>query len=61
KVPMIDKNKMNGDQIKFEKIGFVCASRQKDTDIFEGYFRDIRVISGLNHVREGIIKITYNS
>lgn len=60
KVPVTDKNGVRHGEEKFEKIGFVCASRKKDTDIFEGYFRDIRVRSGMNHVREGKIRLVFN-
>lgn len=60
KVPIVDKSGLRSDENKFEKIGFVCASRMKDTNIFEGYFRDIRVREGIDKTREGEIRLVFN-
>lgn len=60
KVPVSDKNGVRDEAGRFEKVGFVCASRRKDEDVFEGYFRDIRVRSGMDHVREGKIRLVFN-
>ncbi|MDD2272622.1 MAG: hypothetical protein PHP95_13395 [Desulfuromonadaceae bacterium] len=59
KIP-IDNTTNGDDEMKFEKIGFVCASRVKGTDLFEGYFRDIRIKAGMNNVREGKIRLVFN-
>lgn len=60
KVPVVDSSGARADESKFEKIGFVCASRNKEEDLFVGYFRDIRVRSGINQIREGAIRLVYN-
>lgn len=60
KVPAFDKNGLRDDDNKLEKIGFVCASRKKDSEVFEGYFRDIRVRAGMGPIREGTIRLVFN-
>lgn len=58
KVPVADSSNVR--EVTYEKIGFVCASRKRDGDFFEGYFRDIRVRDGMSGVREGTIRLVFN-
>lgn len=59
KVPIVERSGVQEGEEKFEKIGFVCAYRKKDNDVFDGYFRDIRVRTDMSQVREGTIRLVF--
>jgi hypothetical protein len=54
KIP-VEKGKVGKLGEKYEKIGFVCATKINSDDVFKGVFRDIQVGSGLGKIREGHI------
>lgn len=49
-----------GEESRLEKVGFVCAIRENDSDIFTGLFRDIKVRDGMQQIREGKIQLFYS-
>jgi hypothetical protein len=61
KIPINEGAIGDNSENKFEKIGFVCVSREKNVNAaFEGAFHDISVKSGLGIVRQGKIQLSKN-
>mgnify|MGYP003387125898 CR=1 FL=1 len=61
KIPINEGIADDNSENKFEKIGFVCVSREKNANAaFEGAFHDISVKSGLGIVRQGKIQLIKN-
>lgn len=61
KIPLEKKNDSEDSENKFEKIGFVCASRIRNaSSSFVGEFHDIHVKSGIGTVRHGKIHLVKN-